>query len=159
MADFVRLNQQDFGALLRLSTRQIRTYTREGMPSSVEGNARMYGADSLAWIIEKREAAIRSEFEITSRDELELERLKHQTRQAKVNADLAEGEVIRRSDALEVFSRIIERLRTRISAVPGSWGPVLVAYDEIPSMVGALEDRTGDLLDVLREQALQELGA
>ena len=150
------VSQAQMARLLGVSSRTLRDLD---FPSRKRGRSRLYevGPTFARWV-EHREEVVRSE--------LGGDQLDARERRAIAEAELAEirvaearGRLIPVHRATAVLERIVESLRARVQAIPGSWGPVLVAYDEVPDMVDALDERARELLDVMREELLEELEA
>lgn len=147
----MQLNQKSLAALLGLSTRQIRRLTDDGMPSVAGPRHRSYGPAAIAWYIEQKVKEERERHDRTEREQLEIERLVHQNREAKVRADLAEEKVVLVSEAAEEWADAAATIRATLLRASVQYADQ-VRPDDPASGEEALEFVMNDILGTLRER-------
>lgn len=147
----VRLIQRDMAKLLGLTSRQLRNLTNEGMPSEVDGRSRLYGPAAIAWFVEQKVLEERERHDRSEREQLELEKLIHQNREAKVRADLAEQKVVLVSEAAEEWAESAGAIRSITLRIPVRYAD-WVRPDDPVAGEEALEKVVDDFLGSLQEE-------
>ncbi len=142
----MQLSQKDFAAMLGLTSRQVRNLGDKGMPSQADGNRRWYDQEAFAWYVEFKLQEVRSELDVSPREHMEMERLKHQTREAKVRADLAERSAVSVEEDVEFFKEACELIRTAIQQLPPRYGDVVNPEDPAQGESG-LEEVAHELIE------------
>lgn len=146
----MRLSQKDFGTLMGLTSRQVRNLTDQGMPSEVDGRFRYYGPEAVAWYLEMKLREEREKHASGEREKLELEKLRHQAREAKVRADLAESRVVSVDEAAAQWDEAVGILRSITLRIPVRYADV-VRPDDPAAGEESLEEVADDLLGSYQE--------
>lgn len=118
----MRLSQTKFAEVLGLTTRQIHNLRAQGMPSEAEGRFRFFGGEAVRWYVAFKIEEERKKHERTAKDDLEVEKLSHQIREARVRADLAEEKSVLVEDALAEWDEAAGLVRAEIVKIPTRFG-------------------------------------
>jgi phage terminase Nu1 subunit (DNA packaging protein) len=146
----VRLSQKELATLIGLTSRQVRNLTDAGMPSETEGNRRFYGPAAVVWYVEFKVAEERSRHTTGEREQLELDKMRHQNREARVKADLAERRVVLVEEVEHAWADACGRIRDEIMRIPVRHGDV-VRPDDPAAGEEVLEQVADDVLRALQE--------
>ena len=118
------------------------------MPCAVEGRLRFYDSASLKWFIAEKKKEVERGQETGERSQLELERLRHKNREAKVKADLAEGGAVALDVVVGAWTDAVGAIRAEVLRIPERYADIVNPVDPAAGE---------DALDIVAEKTLQSL--
>lgn len=151
MADRL-LTQKELAEVLPVTARQIRTLTKEGMPTENLGARTLYPlAECVRWYVAYREAIVSGQR--SSKSEAQTRKIEAQARLAELEVEEAEGRLIPLDLHEDRLAAILDRLRSKILAIPGAWPPRLMGAKSVPDMVRRLKPLVQEILQTLADTA------
>lgn len=151
MADRL-LTQQELAEVLPITSRQIRNLVKEGMPQETLGARTLYPlAACVRWYIAHREAIASGQR--TNRSEAQARKTEAQARLAELEVEEAEGRLIPLALHQDRLAAILDRLRAKILAIPGTWPPRLIRARTVAEMMRSLKPLVHELIEALAATA------
>lgn len=115
----MELTQRELAQLFGVDVRTIQRWGPQGLDDTRIGGKAVYDAPAaVAWRLEFVVAQEREKHATGEREELELEKLRHQNREARVKADLAESRAVLVDDAAELWEESVGTIRAVLLQVP-----------------------------------------
>jgi phage terminase Nu1 subunit (DNA packaging protein) len=147
----LHLSQTDFAKFMGLTTRTLRNLEQKGMPHEARANQKFYPLpDAVQWYVNAKIEEEREKHRGDERDRLELERLAHQNREAKVRADLAAGSAVLVEEVAAAWADGCGALVAEIRRMPTRFGDV-VRPDDPAAGEDALERVAEEVVRSLQE--------
>lgn len=145
------LTQRELAALFRVDVRTIQRWGHLGLDDTrVDGAANYDAPAAVAWRAQQLLEEERRKHARSEREELELEKLRHQNREARIKADLAESKAVPLVEAVELFVTRLSAIRAALLRVPVRYGD-LVRPDDPTAGEDALEELIDRLLGDLQQ--------
>ena len=146
------LTQKELAEVLPVKARQIRNLVKEGLPQEELGARTLYPlAECVRWYIDYRERV--RDGDRSELGEIKARKLTAQARLAEMEVAKADGELIPLVMHEERLGAILDRLRSKILAVPGSWSPRIVGVKGVREGVKRLKPLVSALLEALADTA------
>jgi phage terminase Nu1 subunit (DNA packaging protein) len=135
-------------ALLDLTERRVQQLTAEGVIPRIGHGRYNLPMAVRGYIKYLRERAVQGDPK--GADEVGVSRaalLKARARMATLEADQAEGQLLKRSDVEKAWTTIISAMRTRLLAIPSSTAQAIVYLNTAPQIATMLTNAIGEALD------------
>jgi phage terminase Nu1 subunit (DNA packaging protein) len=170
MIDPLSLKKADLCRALNLSDQTITNYCKAGLPATNGGKgagARFNLSECIAWIQNHEiKKAVRNSKPTDGEDteELELRMLRTKVEREEYKTAREIGSVVLIEDADKIITTKLERIRSKLSALPAVWAPQLIGLKEIPDAVDRLDTLTRRLMeecvsDVVEDEDEDEEGS
>ncbi len=159
------VTQTELAALLGLSTRQIRNLEAEGIPFRSDGRRKEYPVpDAIRWYVGRKQEEAERAVERTDYEEALARKTLAEARRAELQLAELEGSLIPRALAEQMLGRVLERIRSRLTAIPGVYSTQLAGLSPralvqpLRRMVQeVLGDLSGSADEIVRDPRREEV--
>lgn len=139
---------------LDLTTRQVRNLEKDGiLPTKALGARKFYPWPQANHAYIAYRERLKSGPGITGLETARQRKMEAEAELAELKAAETRGELVPVHLHLDRVGRLLDRLRGKILAIPGYWGPELVGIRDVRDAVGRLRPWVHELLDDLSQMA------
>jgi phage terminase Nu1 subunit (DNA packaging protein) len=125
----------------------------EGIPCRADQNRKWYPPEAISWYWKRKEAEIRKEAEDTDFQRAQTRKMIADAKVAELKAAEMESLLIPLAVHEDVLGRVLDRVRSRIRNIPGSWADRLVGLDSPKATVIVLRKMVDDVSSTLSSEA------
>ena len=141
--EIFKLSKIELARLLDLSDETISNYVRKGMPVTGKGHAARYNlARCTAWLIDfeaDKRVRLGQSGNVTE-DDAKVRKLVAEAQMKEYELAELKGLVIRVDDAQKEIQKELERVRSKLVAIPGTWAARIVGIKDNATATETLEE-------------------